>query len=827
MPITTGTVLGRYRLTEKAGVGGMSEVWKAEDETLKRTVAVKVILGPVAAESTFRERFLREARLVAGLEHPNVLPVFDYGTATIDGEEVSYLVMPLVAGGSLKGRVAGPVPPALAVTWLSAIASALDHAHAKGILHRDVKPGNVLMDSQGRPLLADFGLARSAEVSSGLTATGTVLGTPLYMAPEQATGAVLSGRADQYALAVIAFELLAGRVPFSAQSPLAVLHQHVTAPPPPLSSVLAGTAPAVDAVLARGLSKEPADRFSSCGAFVATLGAALAVPGAAKTAPQDVDVESHVRTVISAPAIDAEALAAPASETKRPRETQPDPKRGAKLILAALLLLSAGGGVYLLLRPGPPKGPTALTTSAPATPSSGISSKVNESGADATSTGISGESEPRASASGQLPFEEESPRQTTGSAPKADVPARVPVPRRRALPPLLSGAAHSGDTQLGPAWDALDNARRPGGRLARENFVDAMGTARAVFSRRPTGEARFLDAFSRAGVAFADGRNAEAWQLLARALEEAGPAASSRKRKRERRAPRAFGRRARSPKVVRRSAMRHAGFLAVPFFVLGSLAAAEDIPPAEEQAKATLEKSPRHGEWIDVKMPSGGAPIKTWVVYPERKEKAGVVLVIHEIFGLSDWIRAVADQLAKEGFIAVAPDLLSGKGPGGGGTESAASRDDVVKLVQTLTPEETNARLSAVREWAIKLPSANARSATTGFCWGGSASFAYAAAQPLLNAAVVYYGTAPPDESLAAIKAPVLGNYGGDDARVTATVASTEAAMKKAGKAYEPHVYDGAGHGFLRQQTGKEGANLKATRAAWPRTIAFLKDALK
>ncbi|MGZ6989334.1 MAG: serine/threonine-protein kinase [Thermoanaerobaculia bacterium] len=216
MPISAGTVLGRYRLLEKAGVGGMSEVWKAEDETLKRTVAVKVILGPVAADSSFRERFLREARLVAGLEHPHVLPVFDYGSATIDGAEFSYLVMPLVAGGSLKGHVTGPVPPALAVTWLSAIASALDHAHAKGILHRDVKPGNVLMDSQGRLLLADFGLARSAEISSGLTATGAVLGTPLYMAPEQATGSVLDGRTDQYALAVIAFELLAGRVPFSA-----------------------------------------------------------------------------------------------------------------------------------------------------------------------------------------------------------------------------------------------------------------------------------------------------------------------------------------------------------------------------------------------------------------------------------------------------------------------------------------------------------------------------------------------------------------------------------------------------------------------------------
>jgi carboxymethylenebutenolidase len=273
--------------------------------------------------------------------------------------------------------------------------------------------------------------------------------------------------------------------------------------------------------------------------------------------------------------------------------------------------------------------------------------------------------------------------------------------------------------------------------------------------------------------------------------------------------------------------MRHSSFLTIPLFVLGLGAAAQDIPPAEEQAKATLEKSPRHGEWIDVKMPSDGTPIRTWVVYPERKEKAGVVLVIHEIFGLSDWIRGVTDQLAKEGFIAVAPDLLSGKGPGGGGTESAASRDDVVKLIRALTPEETTARLNAVRDWAIKLPSADGKSATTGFCWGGSASFAYAATQPGLNAAVVFYGTAPEASALTAIKAPVLGNYGGDDARVTATVGPTQEAMKKAGKTYEPHVYDGAGHGFLRQQTGKEGANLKATRTAWPRTIAFLKDALK
>ena len=264
----------------------------------------------------------------------------------------------------------------------------------------------------------------------------------------------------------------------------------------------------------------------------------------------------------------------------------------------------------------------------------------------------------------------------------------------------------------------------------------------------------------------------------------------------------------------------------VPLLALSVRAAAQDLPPAEEQAKAALDKSPRHGEWIDVKMPPGPA-IRTWVVYPERKEKAGVVLVIHEIYGLSDWIRGVADQLAKEGFIAVAPDLISGKGPKGGGTDAAASRDDVVKLIRGLTPEETNARLDAVRKWAITLPAANAKSATIGFCWGGTASFAFAAAQPGLNAAVVYYGSAPDAAALAAIKAPVLGNYGGDDARVTATVAPAEVAMKKAGKSYEAHVYAGAGHGFLRQQSGKDGANAKATREAWPRTIAFLREAMQ
>lgn len=256
-------------------------------------------------------------------------------------------------------------------------------------------------------------------------------------------------------------------------------------------------------------------------------------------------------------------------------------------------------------------------------------------------------------------------------------------------------------------------------------------------------------------------------------------------------------------------------------------AADESLPPAEEQAKAALDKSPRHGEWADVAMPAGGPKLRTWIVYPERKTKAPVVIVLQEIFGLTDWIRAVADQLAEDGFIAVAPDMLSGRGPNGGGTESVASRDDVVALVRGLTPEEVDARLDAVREYAVKIPAASGKVGTVGFCWGGGRSFGYAVHQPALGAAVVYYGTGPEDlASLARVKAPVLGLYGGDDARVDATIAPVAAEMKKLGKPYETEIYDGAGHGFLRAQSGRDGANLRATQKAWPRTLAFLRQHL-
>jgi len=252
----------------------------------------------------------------------------------------------------------------------------------------------------------------------------------------------------------------------------------------------------------------------------------------------------------------------------------------------------------------------------------------------------------------------------------------------------------------------------------------------------------------------------------------------------------------------------------------------EKLPAGEVGAKAALDASPRHGEWVDVPLKDGG-PLHTWIVYPERHDKAPVVMIIHEIFGLSDWIRGVADQLAREGFIAVAPDLVTGFGPNGGGTESLPTRDDVVKAVRNITPEIATARLDATFDWATRLPAANGKGASIGFCWGGGKSFAYACTRPDLRAAVVYYGTAPDSASLVRIKAPVLGLYGGDDARVDATIEPAKRVLDPLHRRYDPHTFDGAGHGFLRAQTQRDGANLRATQQAWPLTIDFLRKNLK
>jgi carboxymethylenebutenolidase len=256
-------------------------------------------------------------------------------------------------------------------------------------------------------------------------------------------------------------------------------------------------------------------------------------------------------------------------------------------------------------------------------------------------------------------------------------------------------------------------------------------------------------------------------------------------------------------------------------------AGADAIPPGEAGAKAALEKSPRHHEWVKIAVPGTDLKLNSFVAYPERTDQAPVVIVIHEVYGLTDWVRAVADQLAAEDFLAIAPDMLSGRGPGGGGTETFAGRDDVVKAVRELTPAQVVAMLDAVRTFGGGLPAATQKFATVGFCWGGAQSFDYATSQPSLGAAVVYYGTPPPPDGLATLRAPVLGLYGEDDARVTTTVGPTEEKTRELGKVYLTHIYKGAGHGFLRAQEERNGANLEASRQAWPITIEFLRKNLE
>jgi carboxymethylenebutenolidase len=276
----------------------------------------------------------------------------------------------------------------------------------------------------------------------------------------------------------------------------------------------------------------------------------------------------------------------------------------------------------------------------------------------------------------------------------------------------------------------------------------------------------------------------------------------------------------------------HAGHMMTEQAQTAATARNPNLPPSGdnngEQAIEQLKSSPRHGEWVDIKG-TDGTPIKSFVVYPERRDKAPVVIVIHEIFGLSDWIRGVADQLAKDGFIAIAPDLLSGRGPNKGGSQELGSQG-ATQEIRNVTFADSVRMLNDVRDYGMKLSASNGKTATVGFCWGGGTSFSYALAQPALNAAVSYYGPMPADAvEYANTKAPVLGLYGGNDNRVNANIETAQAELKKRNVTYEPHIFDGAGHGFLRQQAGSQNApgNMKATEQAWPLTLEFLRTHTK
>lgn len=245
---------------------------------------------------------------------------------------------------------------------------------------------------------------------------------------------------------------------------------------------------------------------------------------------------------------------------------------------------------------------------------------------------------------------------------------------------------------------------------------------------------------------------------------------------------------------------------------------------AQDYVKQRLEASSRHHEWVAVK--NGERSVHCFIVYPEVKDKATAVLVIHENKGLTDWVRGVADQLAEAGYIAIAPDLLSGAGPKGGKTSDFASADSATQALYVLKPEQVTSDLNAVADYVIKLPACSGKLAVAGFCWGGSQSFNFAAQRADLKAAFVFYGRGPEGkENVAGIACPVYGFYGGNDARVNATIPNSAAAMQEAGKAFEPVTYEGAGHGFMRSGEDPQGteANRKARTEAWERWKSLLK----
>ena len=272
MPIEAGQMIDRYHIIEQLGQGGMATVYKAFDTRLERDVAIKIIRREVFSTEMLErvlKRFEREAKALAKLTHPNIVPILDYG----EHEGAPYLVMAYLPGGTLKDRPAKPIPWQEAVKLVLPLGRALQEAHRANILHRDVKPANVLITSGGEPVLCDFGIAKILDLEEGstLTGAGVGIGTPEYMSPEQGMGREVDGRTDQYALGVVLFELITGKKPYTADTPMAVLFKHVSDPLPRPGQFIPGLPEAVEQVLFKALAKQPGERYADMGALVTAL----------------------------------------------------------------------------------------------------------------------------------------------------------------------------------------------------------------------------------------------------------------------------------------------------------------------------------------------------------------------------------------------------------------------------------------------------------------------------------------------------------------------------------------------------------------------------
>ena len=393
-----GSVVAGYRVESRIGIGGMAMVFRARDESLGRTVALKVLAPTLADDAAFRERFIRESRAAAVVDHPHIIPIFGAG----EFEGVLYIAMRYVASGDLRALLQreGPLPPARAAFLLSPLASALDAGHAAGLVHRDVKPANILIDtSPGRPdhiYLSDFGLAKG-NASTGLTGTGQFLGTLEYCAPEQIGGKPARPQTDQYALGCVAYTMLTGAVPFPRDEVTAVLWAHMSEPPPAVTALRSDLPPAVDQVVARAMAKDPDKRYPSCAEFADALRAALGVsayttpssvytaagPGLPPAAPQPApppQPASPLKEAVPGPPAPAHAptqsgssfgfadTAGPIAQPHKPSPPGSRPRRAAKpawrramLMAGAAVVVTAAGGYVIGLALSSPGSPPAST----------------------------------------------------------------------------------------------------------------------------------------------------------------------------------------------------------------------------------------------------------------------------------------------------------------------------------------------------------------------------------------------------------------------------------------------------------------------------------
>jgi serine/threonine protein kinase len=352
-----GSRIGQYVIEQRVGSGGMAVVFSAHDESLGRMVALKVLSPALAHNQEFRQRFLRESRLVAAVEEPHIVPVYASG----ESDGVLYIATRFVPGGdlgTLLRRAPGPFPPDRAVSLISQVAAALDAAHRAGLVHRDVKPGNILIDAApGRAehaYLSDFGLSKSASSATGLTAPGMFLGTPDYCAPEQVTGQPpVSARSDQYSLACVAFSLLTGTVPYARDETMATLFAHVQEPVPSLAARGPWLSPAADVVMARAMAKDPAARYDSCGAFAAALAGALRAPASPPVPAVVPGPQPYQGTGPWAP---VGMQASPVGSSTLPKTRVGGPGSGGKRaaiiagsVVAAVVLVGGGIGIALAL----------------------------------------------------------------------------------------------------------------------------------------------------------------------------------------------------------------------------------------------------------------------------------------------------------------------------------------------------------------------------------------------------------------------------------------------------------------------------------------------